>query len=192
MSVVVIVAVVGFLAFRTESSDPQLSAKLLSANQVPSGWLSENFQSAQKGTGCLASAMNPKGVRDSAEENVLYVNDGSVPPEVGEEIATFHDVKGSFRKIISSLGRCTKIHGDNPGAGIYGSIVPLPLPIYGELSGAVVASISDDAVPITLTDDVIFIEKGKYVVEIFEVNMGAGSVRTQQFEKYVTKALSKL
>jgi hypothetical protein len=137
--------------------------------------------------------MNPKGVRDSAEENVVYVNDGSVPPEVGEEIATFHDVKSAFGTIITSLRTCTKIHGDIPSAsGIFGSVEPLALPNYGDLSDAVVASISDEAVPVTLTDDVILIEKGKYVVEIFEANLGAGSVDKQQFEKFISKALSKL
>ncbi len=137
--------------------------------------------------------MNPKGVRDSAEENVVYVNDGSVPPEVGEEIATFHDVKSSFSKIISSLQRCTKIHGDIPSAtGIFGSVGPLSIPNYGNQSEAVVASVTDDAVPVTLTDDLDFIEKGKYVVEIFEVNLGVGSVSKQQFESYISKALSKL
>jgi hypothetical protein len=137
--------------------------------------------------------MNPKGVRDSAEASVVYVNDGSLPPEVGEEIATFHDVKSSFQTIITSLQRCRKIHGDIPNpSGIFGSVEPLRLPSYGNQSEAVVASITDDAVPVTLTDDLIFIEKGKYVVEIYEANLGAGSVSKQQFEKYVSKALSKL
>jgi len=190
-SVVSIVAVVSILAFRSTGSDSQLSAKLLSANQVPSAWLSESYQAAAKGTGCLASVMSPKGVRESAEVNVLYTNDGSAPPEVGEEIATFHDVNSAFREIRASLQTCTKIHGDNPNAsGIFGSVSPLLFPNYGNLSGAVVAHITDQAVPVTLTDDVDFIEKGRYVVEIYETNLG--SVNKQQFEGFVSKALSKL
>jgi hypothetical protein len=190
-SVVLVVALIAILAFRSTGSDPQLSARLLSANQVPLSWESESFQAAVKGTGCLASAMNPKGLRDSAEVNVVYINDGSVPPEVGEEVATFRNVNGAFGDIMTALQTCTKIHGDNPSSSaIFGSVSPLLLPKYGAASEAVAASITDQAVPVTLSDDVVFIRKGRYVVEVFEANLG--NVDKHQFEKFITRAVAKI
>jgi hypothetical protein len=192
-SVVVIVAVVGFLAFRTSGSGSQLSSKLLSANQVPSAWESESFQSAIKGTGCLASAMSPAGSRATAVANVLYTNDGSAPPEVGEEVATFRDVGGAFRSVVTSVQQCTTIHGDNPNSSaIFGSVSPLLLPLYGVHSLSVKASITDQAVPVTISEDVDFIEKGKCVIEMFEANIGDDSVSKSQFEKFISTALAKL
>jgi hypothetical protein len=136
--------------------------------------------------------MNPEGLHDVAEVNVLYVNDGSVPPEVGEEIATFRNVNGAFKKITSSLQTCTKIHGDNPNAsGVSGSVVPLVLPHFGTGSEAVVATLTDESVPVTLTDDLVLIEKGKYVVEVYEANF-LGKVNHRQFEEFIAKALSKV
>jgi hypothetical protein len=112
-----------------------------------------------------------------------------VPPEVGEEITTFRSSGDAFTAIVGALQKCRKIHGDNPNSsGIYGSIVPLGLPQYGNASYAVLATITDQT--ITLNDDVDFIHKGKYVVEIYEANLG--NVNQQQFVKFITRALSKL
>jgi hypothetical protein len=187
VAIVLVGAVVAILALRTSSPYPQLSAKLLNSNQVPRTWQSESFQKAQDGMGCFSSAMSPKAFPHTAEVDALYVNDGTVPPSVGEEIATFHDSQGAFVKIISSLEQCKSFHGKN---GILGSLGSLALPQTGNSSQAFLASISDETVPVTLTDDLEIIRQGKYVIEIYEANLG--NVNHPQFEKFISKALSNL
>lgn len=190
-TVVLLISVVAILLVQSSTPYPRLSAKLLTASEVPSAWQPESFQKAAPGTGCLSTVMSPRDVRQTAEVNALYINDGSVPPELGEAIATFRDTKSAYSKIITTLEACKYINGGNPNpTGIYGSVGKLSLPTFGDSSEAFVASVTAQAVPVTITDDIVVIEKGIYVLEIYEANVG--SVNLQQFEHYISKALSKV
>jgi hypothetical protein len=190
-TVVLLTAVVALLFLKSSTPYPLLSAKLLGASEVPSAWQPESFQKAAPGTGCLSTVMSPRDVRQTAEVNALYINDGSVPPELGEAIATFRDTKSAYSKIITTLEACKYINGGNPNpTGIYGSVGKLNLPTFGDSSEAFIASITAQAVPVTVIDDIIVIEKGNYVLEIYEANLGV--INHQRFEHYISKALSKI
>lgn len=190
-TVVLLISVVVIVLVQSSAPYPRLTAKLLNSSEVPSAWQPENFSKAAVGTGCLSTVMNPKDVRQTAEVNALYVNDGSIPPELGEAIATFRDTKAAFSKIVSTLEACKVINGGNPNpTGVYGSVGKLNLPTFGDLSQAFVASVTAQAVPVTVIDDIVVIEKGNYVLEIYEATVG--NVNLQQFEHYISKALSKV
>jgi len=190
-SAVLLVAVIAVVLAQPSVPYPRLVEKLLSPSDVPSTWQAQSFQQATRGTGCLATIMRPKGYQRTGQANVVYINSGSVPPEVGEAIATFRDTAGAFAKIISSLQSCKFINGGNPNStGIYGTVSSLSMPGYGDLSKAFEASVTASAVPVTLTDDIVVIKKGPYILEIFETNLG--KVNMQQFESFIAKALTKI
>ena len=190
-SAVLVVAVIAVVLAQPSVPYPRLVEKLLSPSDVPSTWQAQSFQQVTRGTGCLATIMRPKGFQQTGQANVVYINSGSVPPEVGEAIATFRDTAGAFAKIISSLQSCKFINGGNPNlTGIYGTVSSFSTPGYGDLSKAFEASVTAPAVPVTLTDDIVVIKKNHYILEIFETNLG--KVNMQQFEGFIAKALTKI
>lgn len=189
--VVALAVVVTVLLLKSSSPYPQLSARLLSASQVPVTWQSEDFSKAVAGTGCLSRVLSPQHLQPSAEVSVLYTNDGNVPPEVGEAMATYRHTASAFQTIVSSLDRCKNINRGSPNAtGIFGSLTPLSFPSFGDSSTAFIASLTAQAVPVTVTNDLVVVKKVRYVLEIFETNLG--SVNRRQFEKFIAKALARV
>ncbi len=51
---------------------------------MPSTWSAGDFQTAAQRLGCLTRALTYQGVHPVALANVIYIDDGSVPPEIGE------------------------------------------------------------------------------------------------------------
>jgi hypothetical protein len=190
-SVVALIAVVSVALAMSSTPFPQLAAKLLSANQVPVTWQSEDFSKAFAGTGCLSRVLSPKHLQPTAAVNVLYTNDGSVPPEVGEALATYRNASEAFQSIVTALGHCKYINGGSPNpTGIYGTVAPLAFPRFGSSSTAFTASLTAQQVPVTVTNDFVIVKKGRYILEIFESNLG--NVNRRQFEKFITRALAKV
>ena len=183
--VLVTVVVVAF----TSSTNP-LSAKLLSGSQVPSAWQSADYGKAVSGFGCLSKVLNPSGFHATAETDVLYINHRTLPPEVGEFIATYRNTATTYQSEVTSLAHCKRINGGENPSGISGSVTTLNFPKSGASSAAFVASISDEAVPVTVTQDIVIVKKGRYVLEIFETNLG--KVNQNQFEKFISSALAKI
>jgi hypothetical protein len=188
-SVITLIVVASIVLVSSTSSSHQLSTKLLRGRQVPPAWQSEDFGKAVSGLGCLSTVLNSTDLHPSAQANVLYVNDGSVPPEVGETVATYSDAAKVFQSVVGSLNHCKKFNGGNSGgAGVSGSLTTLNFPAVGSSSAAFVATISDEAVPVTLTQDIVVAVKGRYILEIFESNLGR--VNVKQFEKFISSALA--
>ena len=151
----------------------------------------KDFSSALAGTGCLSRALSSTHLHATGEASVLYTNDGSAPPEVGEDLATYRDPTGAFRAIATALAHCKRINGGSPNAtGIFGTVGPLDFAHYGSSSTAVVASLTALQVPVTVTADIIVVNKGRYVLELLEANLG--NVNRRQLEKFISKALAKV
>jgi hypothetical protein len=184
----IVVVSIGLVAF-TSSSNP-LSAKLLSGSQVPLAWQSADYSKAVSGFGCLSKVLNPSAFHPTAEADVLYINHRTLPPEVGESIDTYRTTATTFQSVVASLDHCKRINGGENTSGISGSVTTLNFPRFGSSSAAFIASISDEAVPVTVTQDIVIVEKGRYVLEIFETNLG--KVNQKQFEKFISNSLAKI
>jgi hypothetical protein len=189
-SVIALIVVVAIVLVTSTSSSHRLSAKLLSGSQVPSAWQSADYGKSVSGFGCLSKVLSSSAFHPTAEADALYVNHGTLPPEVGEMVATYRDTSTTFQSVVTSLEHCKRINGGENPSGISGSVTRLNFPVFGRSSAAFVASISDEAVPITLTQDLVIVEKGRYVLEIFETNLG--KVNQKQFEKFISNALVKI
>ena len=119
---------------------------------MPAGWLPESFADSVKGTGCLASVLTPKGVTPTAEAEALYVNDGSVPPEIGEVLASYRDPGAAYSRIVAAMDRCKYINaGGTNGSGISGTVARMSIPEFGVPATGFAAQVSDTAVPVTST-----------------------------------------
>jgi hypothetical protein len=187
--VVTLIVVISIILATSTSSSHQLSAKLLSGSQVPPAWQSADYGKAVSGLGCLSTVLNATGLHPSAEADVLYVNHGTVPPEVGESVGTYRDSAKTFQNVVRSLDHCKRFHSGSPGgSGISGSLTALNFPAVASSGAPFVATISDEAVPVTLTQDIVVAVKGRHVLEIFETNLG--KINRQQLEKFIAAALA--
>jgi hypothetical protein len=190
-TIVIVIITFGVYLALPSPRYPGLTKKLLSADEMPTTWRSASFQNAIAKTGCLSKALDFTGLRPTAEVSVVYVNEGTLPPDIGEALATFRNSDGAFAKLTASLAACRYINGGNPNAtGIYGTVSTLSIPSFGTLSRAFSASVTLSEVPATLSDHLVVVEKGHYVMELFEVNLG--SVNDRQFIRYVDRALARI
>jgi hypothetical protein len=192
-SVALVIVVVVVLVTVGSSSPPRLAAKLLPANEMPAGWQSENFADALKGTRCLAAVLSPKGLAHQSLVDTIYINHGSTPPEIGEALATYRHPARAYARIVAALNRCRSINVGGAGpSGFTGSVSPMRLGGYGQSSAAFQGVLSNYAIPVTVTMDLVVVRQGSVVMELFESDIGDGQVNLNQFNRYISLALRRI
>ncbi len=193
LSLALIAVVVTVTLVIANSSTPRLASQLLGANQMPPTWQAESFTNAVRHTGCLATVLAPQGLTPTSLVDTLYVNEGTVPPEIGEALASYRHPVQAYARIVAVLDQCRFVHpGDTDPSGITGSVTRMPLPAYGEASAGFHGVLSIYAVPATVTTDLAVVRQGSVVMELFEANTGVGRVDLAQFHRYVSLAWRRL
>jgi hypothetical protein len=189
-AVVIVVVIVLVVA---SSPTPRLAAKLLPANVMPVGWLPEDFAGALKGTGCLAAVLSPKGLAHQSLVDTIYINNGSTPPEIGEALATYRHPAQAYERVVAALDRCRHLDVGGTGpAGFTGTVRPMLAVSYGQSSAMYQGVLSNYAIPVTVTMDLVVVRQGNVVMELFESDLGDGQVNVTQFSHYISLALRRI
>ena len=175
----------GILSTAASASTPNLSAKLLSIGQMPTGWAVNNTPG--NGLGCLAKILEPKAVKQTASVSVEFEDNGNVP-EVSESLATFANAKTGYQKIVANLTTCKRLSGTTGGQKFSGSVGQASFPHYGNASAAFEATFTIQGE--SLGEDILIVREGSIVMGIAEGDYPP--VDTGQFQGFIAKALKKL
>ena len=175
----------GILSTVASASTPNLSAKLLGIGQMPTGWAVYNEPS--NGLGCLASILEPKGIKQTASASVEFENNGNVPAVV-ERLATFSNAKTGYQKIVANLNACKRLSGTTGGQKFSGTVGQASFPHYGNASAAFEASFTIQSE--SIAEDIVIVREGSIVMGIDEGDLPP--VDTSQFQGFIAKALKKL
>ena len=175
----------GILSTAASASTPNLSAKLLSIGQMPTGWAVYNEPS--NGLGCLANILEPKGIKQTASASVEFENNGSVPAVV-ERLSTFANATTAYQKIVANLAGCKHLSGTTNGQKFSGTVGQASFPHYGNASAAFEATFTIQGE--SLGEDILIVRKGSIVMGIAEGDYPP--VDVSQFQGFVAKAIKKL
>lgn len=187
---VVIVATVFSLGISTAVSAAPLSgtqvrAQLLSLRQMPKGWYTAPPRSDPR-LGCLASLLEPKGVKETQRVQV-YFRGPSELPIFDETISTYSNVAMAFKMITADIARCKNVSGLLDGYPVVGTVVPLGLRRYGNASVSYAITLIGKHV--TVRSDYVIVRKGTEVLGLLEGSYP--SVNVTQLRGFVALAVSK-
>jgi hypothetical protein len=175
--------VVGASAF---ASTPRLSAELRSVSQMPTGWSIDN-SSGGSGIGCLATILEPKGIKQTSHAGVALDDNGNTPL-VSEKLATYSNAKTAYKKIVATLNGCKHVSGTSGGTKATGTVGQMSFPHYGNASAAFSVSLVTQGT--TIDDDLLIVRKGSVIMGIQEADLPP--VDVSQFQGFVVKALAKV
>jgi hypothetical protein len=174
-----------FLGIMTSAATPNLSSKLLSIDQMPTGW-SVNNSPSSNAKDCVNTLLLPKGIRRSASAGEYFDDDGNIPT-FEEKLATFSgSASHAFDKIILSANACKNFttSGDKFTMG------QMSFSHYGNQSAAY--TVSGDIQGESIGEDFLVVREGKVIAAFAETDLQPVSTDLTQFEGLVTKALAKL
>jgi hypothetical protein len=153
---------------------------------MPIGWSVDN-SSGGSGVGCLATILEPKGIKQIARAGISLDDSGNIP-SITEELATFSNAGTAYRKIVATLDGCKHVSGTSGGVKETGTVGAMSFPHYGNASAAFSVSLLVQGT--TVGVDLLIARKGNVVMGILEGNVP--SVDASQFQGFVVKALAKL
>jgi hypothetical protein len=175
----------GFLGITISAATPNLSAKLLSVDQMPTGWAVNNspISSAKD---CVNTLLLPKGIRRTASAGEYFDDDGNIPT-FEEKLATFSgSASYAFDKVISSANACKNF----TAGGHKFTMGQMSFTHYGNQSAAY--TVSGDIQGESIGEDFLVVREGNVIAAFAEADLQPVSTDLSQFEGFVAKALAKL
>ncbi len=185
-AVVVIVLLVSASPAVANAKAPNLKARLLRIEQLPSGWAVVPV--VAKGVGCYQGGLELKEIPRTADVKIEFLYKGGLSV-IGEELATYAgSSRVAYSQAVSKLASCRKISGTLDGRKVTGSVRSMSFPRFGDESSAFNAIFNEEGTE-RVEDDVI-VRKGSIVMLLFEGNFGTPNV--SKFENLVSKAVARL
>jgi hypothetical protein len=177
------VEVVGASAF---ASAPRLSAELLSVSQMPTGWSIDN-SSGGSGFGCLATILEPKGIKQTSHAGITFDVNGNTPV-LSEKLATYSNARTAYKKIVATLSSCKHVSGTSGGTKATGTVGQMSFPHYGNASAAFSVSLVIQGT--AYGEDALIVRKANVIMGIVEADLPP--VDVSQFQGFVVRALAKV
>jgi hypothetical protein len=160
---------------------------LLSVGQLPTGW-SVSTSPAAGSVGCYGMFMEPKGMKETSDAKVGFVDNGNLP-ELAEEIATYSKTSSAaYLAATAKLSACPKFSGTTGGEKVKGTVGQMSFPRFGSQSEAFTVTINIAGE--TAVEDLLIVRKGPYLIAIDDGDLF--SPDTGQFEGFVKLALAKV
>jgi hypothetical protein len=187
LALVLPIAFSGITATGASTPPSKLSAKLLTASQMPTGWSVVSLSGGGE-IGCLANILAPKGIGQTASTRIEFVSSKGYPV-VGEKLATYTNAGIAYRLVVTNLAACKHWSGIIKGVRVTGSVVgQMNFPRYGNASKAFMASFT--ILGMAVSADVLIVREGSIIMGIIEDN--PLSVSASQFRGFAKIAIEDL
>jgi hypothetical protein len=185
LAVLAFALTLGLLANTISAATLNLSAKLLSIDQMPTGWAVDNSP-VSSAKDCVNKLLLPKGIKRTASAGEYFDDDGNVPT-FEEKLATFSgSASNAFDKMISSANACKNF----TAGGHKFTMGQMSFAHYGNQSAAY--TVSGDIQGESIGEDFLIVREGSVIAAFAEADLQPVSTDLSQFEGLVVKALAKL
>jgi hypothetical protein len=166
-------------------SKAQLKSKALSISNFPTGWSVDNSSGGGGSEpGCLAGLKS--SFKHEVKVDVSFTN-GDLP-SVQETIETGPRIGGRYLAFVKATSKCKQISFTSSGQNVTGTAGAMSFPKVGNRSSAFAFSLKDQGESVGL--DVLFFQIGQLIGEVEYTDLG--SPDPDQFQAYVTEAISKI
>jgi hypothetical protein len=170
---------------------PDLSAELLAAADLPSGWSVDSASGSGAGDrGCFTVA---GAVKPDRQARASFVEGASGMPLFAESLGWFRaDAHAAFAGADRLLSQCHALSFSAGGQAFHGTVSALPFPKSGDESAAFQVSVSaagQDGAP-ALGLELVLARKGSTVLSAELIDAGAPDAVT--LSQLTARALAKL
>jgi hypothetical protein len=162
----------------------QLSARVLSLSNMPTGWSVSHSSQSSNTIPCLDVLKSP--VKHGQKTSVDY-EDGSLPA-LQEVVAAGQGEDNRYRLLNKTLAKCGSFSFSSDGQKVTGNIGAMSFPAVAKHSSAYAITLSGGAV--SAGADVVLFESGPYVVAV--VYEDFGTPNPDEAQAFVQEAVAKV
>jgi hypothetical protein len=171
------------------SPTANLSAELLTVNDLPAGW-SSSTPSSSEGGAASCKALNNGPWKTLPEHAEADFQESGVGPYLSEELSagSATQISHAWTAFGTATSTCRSFSGTTSSGTAQYSLQALSFPSYGNQTYAFAVSLSESGV--TASGDIVVVRKGDALVQIIAIGLG-DSVPIATVERATSTAVAR-